>query len=719
MQNKSFTFRPRARIMHLLGDQLIRDAGIAVFELVKNAYDADASKCIVTICDVEEPDKTSIIIEDDGEGMTYETVTSVWLEPGTEFRKEQKEKGIRTTKGRLPLGEKGIGRFAVHKLGKKIRLVTRATGEDEIEVSLDWEEIFSRPIFLSDIPVPVQRRRPVHFTGNKTGTRIVIRGIRETWTRGKIRDLQRSITSICSPFKNDENDEGDKADENEFQASLVLRPDPEDWLRGLLDIREIMKLSIFRGSGIINGDEITYDYNFMPLPAMAGKITKRKLPSQKAKVFGSMPEDIENAKPGRRAKQRPINLDDYGIGPVAFSFHIFDREPMVLELATSDKAGLRKFLDANGGVRVYREGIRVYDFGEPGNDWLDLGGRRVNIPVRRIGNNQIIGAVMLDSKSSAKSLIEKTNREGFIENDAYEALKVAVLCALRHIEIERNEDKERLRRVYSRGKSKAPVVEDLAELREKLKEKRLLEELGPIVDRVEKQFVEVRDRLITAAGAGLSLTVVLHEVEKIVAETVEAVDQNADKNTIAKLVHRISDIVDGLTYLVRSSGRKKEKASVLIKQALFNFDYRFRAHNIKVINGMELGDPDFSINCVRRLIVTTLTNLLDNCIYWLENKGNKDKRIYIGTTKDLPEGASFIVADNGPGFRPQDAPEYLVQPFFSRKDDGMGLGLHIASEVAKIHKGTLLFPSHSDLELPRGMKGAVVGLHIPLEDRKG
>lgn len=705
--------------MHLLGDQLIRDAGIAVFELVKNAYDADASECIVTIRDVEEPDKTSIIIEDDGAGMTYETVTSVWLEPGTEFRKEQKEKGIRTTKGRLPLGEKGIGRFAVHKLGKKIRLVTRAAGEDEIEVSLDWEEIFSRPIFLSDISIPVQRRRPVHFTGNKTGTRIVIRGMRETWTRGKVRDLHRSITSICSPFKNDENDEGDKVDENEFQASLVLRPDPENWLRGLLDIREIMKLSIFRGNGFIDGDEITYDYNFVPLPAMAGKVTKRKIANQKAKVFGSMPEDIEDAKPGRRAKQRPINLDDYRIGRVNFSFHIFDREPMVLELATSDKAGLKKFLDANGGVRIYRDGIRVYDFGEPGNDWLDLGGRRVNIPVRRISNNQIIGAVMLDGNSSSKSLVEKTNREGFIENDAYEALKVAILCALRQIEIERYEDKERLRRVYSRGKSKAPVVEDLAELREKLKEKRLLEEFGPIVDRVEKQFVEVRDRLITAAGAGLSLTVVLHEVEKIVAETVEAVDKNADKHTIAQLVHRISDIVDGLTYLVRSSGRKKEKASVLIKQALFNFDYRFRAHGIKVINGMEHGDSDFSISCVRRLIVTTLTNLLDNCIYWLENKGDSDKRIYIGTTGDLPEGLSFIVADNGPGFRPQDAPEYLVQPFFSRKDDGMGLGLHIANEVAKIHKGALLFPNHNDLSLPRGMKGAVVGLHIPLEDRKG
>lgn len=707
MEKKTpLTFRPRARIIHLLGDQLIRDAGIAVFELVKNAYDADASECVVTMHNINDPDKAHIIIEDDGVGMTYATVTDVWLEPGTEYRSQQKEEGTRTKKGRLPRGEKGIGRFAVHKLGRRIKMITHARGSDEVVVDLDWESLFSTPKYLSEVPIPVHKREPIHFKKNATGTRIEIRGLREIWSRGKVRDLYRSVTSICSPF-------GGDAGEHEFQASLVLDPDPGGWLKGLLDIREMIDLAIFRGDGTIEGNEISYNYEFAPLPAMRRLIKGRKLTQQRAKVFGSMPEDIENALPGRRPAQRPIDLDEYDIGPVRFSFYIFDREPVVLDLATADKAGLKKFLDTNGGVRVYREDVRVYDFGEPGNDWLDLGGRRVNIPVRRISNNQIIGAIILDGQASAKSLVEKTNREGFVENDAYEALRVAVLCALHQIEIERYPDKERLRRLYSRGKAKAPVVEDLAELRQRLKEKHLLDELGPIVDRVEEQFIEVRDQLITAAGAGLSLTVVLHEVEKIIAEAVEAVDRNAERRTISRLVHHLSEIVDGLAFLVRSSGRNKERASVLIKQALFNFDYRFRAHGIRVINGMDQNNPDFTIKCVRRLIVSTLTNLLDNSIYWLENKGSKDKRIYIGTTGDLAEGPAFVVADNGPGFRPQDTPEYLVQPFFSRKEDGMGLGLHIANEVAKIHKGQLLFPDHNDVTLPDGIDGAVVALHIP------
>lgn len=709
MSLTSHKFRPRARIMHLLGDQLIRDAGIAVFELVKNAYDADATKCIVTMHDITNGNDAHITVEDDGHGMTYERVTGVWLEPGTEYRCDQKNAGERTKKGRLPLGDKGIGRFAAHKLGSRICLITRASNSDEIVVDLDWDRIFSQSKYLSEIPISVQRRKPEHFTGRNTGTRIEIGGLRDSWARGKVRELCRSITSICSPFE---------TGEQEFYAELKLAPEPDNWLKGLLNVGDVVELSIFRGSGFLEGNTITYDYEFAPLAAMRPRVKGRRLHSQEATIVGSMPEDLDNTLGGRRPKQRSINLADYGIGRVGFSFYIFDREPRVLDLATSDKAGLKQFLDSNGGIRVYREGIRVYDFGEPENDWLGLGGRRVNIPVRRISNNQILGCVLL-SGTDSKDLIEKTNREGFIENEAYEALRIAVLSALSQIEVERYPDKERLRTEYSGGKVRQPVVEDLAELRDRLKKRELLEELGPIVDRVEQQFEEVRDRLLTAAGAGLSLTVVLHEVEKIVAEAVAAVDQGAEKKIIALLVHRISEIVDGLTFLVRTSGRSTEKASALIRQALFNFDYRFRAHGIKIVNGLEQGSPDFSIRCIRRLVVSTLTNLLDNCIYWLENKGDTTKRIYIGTTTDLPEGPTFVVADNGPGFRAQDTPDYLVQPFYSRKADGMGLGLHIANEVAKIHKGQLLFPERNDLKLPRGMTGAVVALHIPTVTKKG
>src|SRR5438128_1268682 len=117
------TFLPRARLMLLLGDQLIRDAGIAVFELVKNAYDADARKCTVKLGGVhEDSEDATVEIEDDGSGMDVGTVKHVWLAPGTRNRLTQREGKHKTNSARspkfhrLPLGEKGVGRFAVHKL---------------------------------------------------------------------------------------------------------------------------------------------------------------------------------------------------------------------------------------------------------------------------------------------------------------------------------------------------------------------------------------------------------------------------------------------------------------------------------------------------------------------------------------------------------------------------------------------------------------------------
>src|SRR5258708_7867862 len=98
------TFRPRARMLLLLGDQLIRDAGLAVFELVKNAYDADATECKVTLKDISSPESGCIVVMDNGVGMDLATVTGVWLEPGTDFRTKQKLKLKRSRRfKRLPL----------------------------------------------------------------------------------------------------------------------------------------------------------------------------------------------------------------------------------------------------------------------------------------------------------------------------------------------------------------------------------------------------------------------------------------------------------------------------------------------------------------------------------------------------------------------------------------------------------------------------------------
>lgn len=222
-------FKPRARMLLLLGDQLIRDPGIAVFELVKNAYDADSPDAMVTMTKVDDRQSGKIIVEDSGTGMDFDTVVGVWLEPGTDYRAEQKMAGVRSPKyGRLPLGEKGVGRFAAHKLGNCISLITRKEKSPEVVVEIDWEKDFRGKKYLKDVPVTVRERVPQHFTGRKTGTRIEITNLRNTWGKGMVRELSRAVTSICSPF----------AGEGDFQASLTLTDKPK-WLEGLLSVDEV------------------------------------------------------------------------------------------------------------------------------------------------------------------------------------------------------------------------------------------------------------------------------------------------------------------------------------------------------------------------------------------------------------------------------------------------------------------------------------------------
>ncbi len=554
MKNKRpSTFRPRARLMLLLGDQLIRDAGIAVFELVKNAYDADATQCKVTLSDVHLGDEEACItVEDDGHGMDLKTIKTIWLSPGTRNRLSQRQdprqEHARSKKfHRLPLGEKGVGRFAVHKLGNRVELVTRAANRPEVVVSIDWEQFDSdKP--LDAVPVAVRQRKPLHFLGTSTGTHIRITGLRELpWNRRRVRSLHRAITSICSPLRGP----------GSFEAVLKLAPDPDNWLSGMLSARQAIKLALFHFRGQIENDSMVYDYDFLP-PSGMNRVEPRHV--ERRKVFFPRPKETAKRKLDADEDERLIELQGKNIGPIEFDFSIFDRERQTLTMIPGDPKTLTDFLDHNGGVRVYRDGVRVYDFGEPGNDWLDLGGRRVNVPTRRIGNNQITGTVRLNLPDSA-DLIEKTNREGFVENQAYEMFRRAVRFAVAQAESERNQDKQRIRRAYAAPSQKEPVLGDLQSLRDEITtlnlEGDIEKKLRHYLDQIDIQYREVLDRLLTAAGAGLNLALVLHEVEKEIKTLYSALERKEPLLTVVNYAKHLAELVDSLTWLVKQSGKSR------------------------------------------------------------------------------------------------------------------------------------------------------------------
>ena len=185
------------------------------------------------------------------------------------------------------------------------------------------------------------------------------------------------MTALRSPFEQ----------EGEFKAWLSIEPETK-WLDGLLDADDVLEYSLFRASGTISAATVEYEYEFAPYPAMTrvnGRSVTQELPLPVERSDSDREEEAEE-------QEHPLSR----VGEVGFELRIFDRDPAVMSLGVQDRRGLGDFLNQNGGIRVYRDGMRVYDYGERGNDWLGLDAARVQRPVQRIGNNIVIGAVYLD-----------------------------------------------------------------------------------------------------------------------------------------------------------------------------------------------------------------------------------------------------------------------------------------------------------------------------------
>lgn len=701
-------FRPRARLLQLLGDQLIGSPRLAVFELVKNAYDADAEEVTVTLKDISSPDKSTIIVEDNGDGMTLETIRDIWLVPAHDHREVQRKELRRTRLERLPLGEKGVGRFAVHKLGDHIELITRAKNSLECVVSIDWDDLIEKP-FLADADVTVFARTPITFKGDKKGTKITISRLREAnWSRGEVRRLLRQITSISSPFTN-------RSDR--FETALKV-PEHPDWVAGVPDIEVLLQRAPWRFKFKFENGLIKWEYEFRGVtgiklaPRTIGKADENLLiaPERDFDIFGT-DQGIKTSHPKR------ITADaDHteGIGPISGEFFVFDRDREILT-KLGDSQLVQNFLDENGGVRVYRDGIRVYNYGEPGDDWLGLDLRRVNTPGRNISRNIIIGAVDLSLEPSV-GLKEKTNREGFVESDAYKRLKQIILGALAILEVERKIDKDNIRALTGKGHDPETenITQPLLKLREVAKKHNLSKEIDPLIEKAEKNYNEMRDTMLRAGISGMGLAVVFHEIEQGVRVLHDAIEAGGKLEPIQIQARELVRILDGFTELLRKGDRKSNSIKHLILRARDINRVRFRNHKVKLTcPALEDEVPDIERDFSFGLLLGALNNLLDNAFYWLQvrwpnDDSNTEREIYINIDKDFAEGPAIIVADNGPGL--QDDPERLTRPFFSRRPDGMGVGLYYANMVMELNGGRLAFPDAEQAGVPEYFDGAVLAL---------
>lgn len=683
-------FKPRAQILLQLGEQLIKNENIAILELVKNAYDADAKKVVVNMHSVDSKDRGYIEIHDDGCGMSIDIIRDIWMEPGNSHKKDVVESKERSELGRLPIGEKGIGRFGVHKLGKVIELVSKMDSRQEVALNIDWR-VFEEAEYLSDVNIDIQEREPEIFKNGKTGTYIKISNLSINWTRGMVRNLHRSLTALNSPFDSDQS------------FKVILKTDKSEWLNGLIRFKDIKEYALFECDMKLEGNEITkFEYYFRPYDVMYG-LSKRKVVFDKNVIMRKRVN-----KNGKRDFE-DINLLKYKIGNIRIKIYAFDRDSHVLNKYIPDKAAFKNYLDENGGISVFRDGIRILDYGEPDNDWLGLDLRRVNAPTKNLSNNIILGAVYLDRDNSG-DLKEKANREGFIEDEAYQCFKDAVEFGLGQFTTQRNIDKETLRNFLSGG-VKEPVKEEISEIRKTISNAQIdiviRNQLENALVRVEEELEFLKQRYIKTANAGMSYGIVIHEIEKIISELKIAVKTEGTSRKIKTLSAHLSRVVDSYAELLRNKSKSVNNVIDIIKQALFSVEYRLNAHEIEIIDQFSEYKGNTEVKCASNMIVGAIINIIDNSIYWTTYAQKPERKILFKITEEIDGAIGIVIADNGSGFRISG--EDAIKPFVTTKTNGLGLGLNIVNEIMLAQNGSIVFPENGDIDLPPELEdGAVV-----------
>jgi signal transduction histidine kinase len=709
MASNQHPIRARSHLLTLLGEELIGDDRLAIFELVKNGYDADAT--VVAIALNLRAEKPNIVVEDSGSGMTLSDITEKWLELATDSRRKNPSRRSSRFR-RLPLGEKGVGRIAVFKLGSSVTLTTRAKNNPEYQVTINWDELVSQGKYLEDLRVSVnENEKPIYFPGTKTGTRIEITGLRRVnWARGDLRKLYRLVTSLASPF-----DTPDK-----FNVTFSA-PGRESDFSDMLKADDFLKNAVWTFNFSLEGQLFSWKYGFHP---PHWKQLKPRSKSNDNDRLALVPLD--------RGVKKPEEEDDLllkaegleGIGPISGQLYVYYRRSEVLQ-ATGGTQQMRMWLDDQTGVRVYRDGVRVFNYGEPNEDWLGLNARRINRPGGKVGLHSIVAAIHLSLEKS-RGLREKTNREGFDQNEAFARLQRIVLSAFEHFEILHAEDRASIDAVIRGVDEGGPVrfTDALANLRAGVSQKKLGKEFKKDIDAIEHEFNELRDVMVNAGTAGLNLAVIFHEIEREVDALASAVERGLEGTQIRRQIDQLSELLHGIAPLLRKNPARLMFVSDVVTAAYRIRESRFKFHKLAFSAPLlDKQEKDFRIRGPSNLLTGALGNLIDNAIYWSRFRKERDNRsaaaaVRIITSWDEEASSGMIaVVDNGPGFG--ISADEAIKAFRSTRVGGMGLGLYFAKMVMEQCGGTLTVHSTSELrdeiDIPKAYDGSAVVMRFGAE----
>lgn len=774
-------FRIAARAMRQLGAELITSDEMALYELIKNAFDARSPRAKVAISapadagavalvreqllgeklskvaalerlekavsvDLDLDQRAQVLdlfkensatrddlaqciekflledywiqISDSGEGMSASNLQNRFMVVGTPNKlldKKTRKKGEH-----LVLGEKGIGRLSMMKLGDIAIVQSKTEGERYWHsITFDWRKFDDPAAYLGEVKFQVVRGQS--DAPEVQGTVITIRGLIANWSATKvqaflnkfIRRLQDPVSSRKRPYPIDVLLNGHR---------LPIVPLPR-WLTDCAQFRTEISYT--------PGDSAN-------LVALRRDLTWKSSTSAESRSWTL--EEIS------REAGVPIEICRR-LGPFSVSCLWFNRSLIHGGIEHSKKKILDELNVWCGGFAIYRDGFRVGQTGGMDDDWLEWDAKALRTKGFTLNRYQTVGSVNISSETNPY-LVDAANRERLVscpEQDLLVTLLGDVIVrdlrahidAVKQLEVKhaieeestdeslrKSEDslRQTLRNVEEIGRSIPAAKPKVDEIR------RALQGQVEYVETIRNALQlarETRVELLELANIGLVVEIVVHELTRLTQKTGELLSDlkkaEGTSSAMVSLVDNLQSQITATNKRIRSidvmspSGRNRKERYDVIAQArtvVSGFDARFKRHQIEfelTVDGEDPAGRRLDVQLVRGLIAQVLENLLTNSVYWVQQSLREPEVVRCMSVDIDSKAFAISVSDNGPGIDPAYR-EDVFKPYFTTRKRGKGLGLYIARELVEYHGGKLYLDSTSDvdgrlrtfvLELPR------------------
>ena len=700
--------RIHPRVFAALGADLVTNDIVAVIELVKNAYDALAHNVWLRF-NSSTTDDTYLEIEDDGCGMTRETIENAWCCVATPYKKERPVITNASLQRRVT-GEKGLGRLAVARLGSRLTLLTKASREPCWEVDINWSDIAGAGDLSNTFAYCRENSESRCF--DKSGTLLRIHGMTSEWNRHRVADLRENLARLISPFL-EAKDFDIYLNDSLTDSPKYLRIEPPKFLYS-------PKYSI-KGSADSHGNvKATYRSVSISTPELAEKDVTLSW----EQIFDVIQDKNrfqychDKAHCGQfEFEIRAWDLDSEGVQEISRSFAL-------------QKSDVRKAIRAHKGISIYRDRVLVLPKSENSRDWLGLDLRRLSRVGTRLSTSQIVGSVFISKQNNPK-LDDTSDRERLVSCLEVAEFEEILKAIIGRLEIERGVNRSQpLRRqdpllqLFERLSTKELISKVHALSREGTKRSDILpviREFGVSLQQIRRDIERYFVDYSHLATVGTIAQMLVHEIRNRTTAVgtfhrsvmdrfgpFDDPDMAEDFRYAEDAINSLERLADTFAPLASRSFRRRKRHSIVehrIRSCLHLYRSDIKRRNITC----DVPDSKTTVAVDPGELDAVILNLISNSLYWMTTTRKDDRllQFYISVDSKDDSRAQVSIRDSGSGIS-QDDLERVFLPGMTKKPGGIGMGLTVASELVALYAGRMT------AESPDSHSGAMIVFDLPL-----